>query len=98
MAERKSLYERLLGDLENNSKVKQELSSGRRIGFYRLKTQLGAGNFAQVRLGLHLLTNGELHLRSPVSRLVLVSCDALPLSMASPREGSCEDNGQDSAG
>lgn len=53
-----SLYGRLLQDLEHSAKIKQEVVSGRRIGFYRLKSQLGTGNFAQVKLGLHLLTNG----------------------------------------
>lgn len=54
-----TLYDRLLYDLEHSSKIKQEVVSGRRIGFYRLKSQLGSGNFAQVKLGLHLLSNGE---------------------------------------
>ena len=54
-----TLYDRLLHDLENSAKIKQEVASGRRIGFYRLKSQLGSGNFAQVKLGLHLLSNGE---------------------------------------
>ena len=31
----------------------------RRVGFYRLRGQLGAGNFSKVRFGVHLLTNGE---------------------------------------
>ena len=32
----------------------------KRVGFYKLKGQLGAGNFSKVKLGLHLLTNGKL--------------------------------------
>lgn len=59
MAGRATLYDRLLQDLETSTKVKQEVDSGRRIGFYRLKSQLGSGNFAQVKLGIHLLTNGK---------------------------------------
>ena len=58
MAGARTLYDRLVQDLEHSAKVKQEVISGRRIGFYRLKSQLGSGNFAQVKLGLHLLTNG----------------------------------------
>ena len=61
MAGKGTLYDRLLHDLEHSAKVKQEVASGRRLGFYRLKSQLGAGNFAQVKLGLHLLTNGRRH-------------------------------------
>lgn len=59
MAKSLTLYDRLLHDLDHSQKIKQEIASGRRIGFYRLKSQLGAGNFAQVKLGLHLLTDGE---------------------------------------
>ena len=59
MAARASPYEHLLRDLEQSSKVQQEVMSGKRIGFYRLKGQLGAGNFSQVKLGVHLLTHGE---------------------------------------
>jgi serine/threonine-protein kinase NIM1 len=64
-----TLYDRLLQDLENSAKVKQEVISGRRIGFYRLKSQLGSGNFAQVKLGLHLLTNGEYRVVIAVTHL-----------------------------
>lgn len=53
-----TLYDRLLLDLEQNEKTKNEVASGRRLGFYRLKSGLGSGTFAQVKLGVHLLTNG----------------------------------------
>lgn len=58
-SEPKSLYERLKHDLENDGKVQEEVALGRRVGLYRLKKKLGAGNFAQVKLGVHLLTNGK---------------------------------------
>lgn len=58
MAVSVSPYQHLLRDLEQSSKVQQEVLSGKRIGLYRLKGQLGAGNFSQVKLGVHLLTHG----------------------------------------
>ena len=101
MAGRGSLYDRLLWDLEHSTKVKQEVSSGRRIGFYRLKSQLGAGNFAQVKLGLHLLTNGERatlhHKRQPCTPrdgayriAVMRVCQVY--NPSSPRESGCKSN------
>ena len=54
---RKSLFERLTK--EDDPKLQQDIALGRRIGLYRIKTQLGAGTFAKVKLGIHLLTNGN---------------------------------------
>lgn len=56
---KRSPYERLRHDLDNDPRVAQEIALGKRIGFYRLKGQLGAGNFSKVKLGVHLLTGGE---------------------------------------
>ena len=58
-SEPKSLYERLNHDLQHDAKVQEDVALGRRVGLYRLKKKLGAGNFAQVKLGVHLLTNGK---------------------------------------
>ena len=55
-----TLYEKLRAALEGDPKVAKEVALGTRVGFYRMKGQLGAGNFSKVKLGLHLLTNGEL--------------------------------------
>ena len=57
-AKRQSLYERLTYDLRHDHKVKQEVRLGKRIGLYKLRGQLGTGNFAKVKLGIHLLTTG----------------------------------------
>ena len=56
---RRTLYDRLTHDIQHDHKVKQEVRMGKRIGFYKLKGQLGAGNFAKVKLGVHLLTTGK---------------------------------------
>ena len=52
------LYDRLKHDLDHDPKVSQEIALGKRVGFYRMKGQLGVGNFAKVKLGMHLLTHG----------------------------------------
>ena len=57
-AKRRSPYERITHDLENDHKVKQEVRLGKRVGFYKLRGQLGTGNFSKVKLGIHLLTTG----------------------------------------
>ena len=57
---RQSLYERLTRDIEHDHKVSQEVRMGKRVGFYKLKGQLGTGNFSKVKLGVHLLTTGKL--------------------------------------
>ena len=54
------LYDRLKYDLDHDPKVSQEVALGKRVGMYRLRGHLGAGNFAKVKLGLHLITHGKL--------------------------------------
>eukprot|EP00128_Syssomonas_multiformis_P001269 Colp12_sorted_trinity150504_noHs@30093 len=39
-----------------SKKIMKEVMQGKRIGFYRLKQDLGSGSFAQVKLGVHVLT------------------------------------------
>ena len=52
-------YERILQDLEHDEKIAKEISGGRRIGFYRIRGDLGSGNFSQVKLGYHCLARGK---------------------------------------
>ena len=54
-----SAYERLTRELENDEKVSKEVSAGRRIGFYRIRGDLGSGNFSQVKLGYHCIAKGK---------------------------------------
>uniref|UniRef100_A0AC35GJ63 Protein kinase domain-containing protein n=1 Tax=Panagrolaimus sp. PS1159 TaxID=55785 RepID=A0AC35GJ63_9BILA len=51
-----SLYEKIKLQLEEDEAVQREISLGKRIGFYRLGKELGAGNFSKVKLGVHCLT------------------------------------------
>lgn len=46
-------------DLSHSERVMDELTFGRRVGFYELRGEIGSGNFSHVRLGIHDLTKGE---------------------------------------
>lgn len=52
------LFDRLQYDLDHDPKISKEVVLGKRVGLYRVRGQLGSGNFAKVKLGLHLLTHG----------------------------------------
>lgn len=52
-------FEKLVDNLKNNPEYRKEIFLNRLIGFYRIGSEIGIGNFSQVRLGLHLLTKGK---------------------------------------
>jgi hypothetical protein len=52
-------YERLTQELSNDQRLLKEVTLGRRIGFYKIRGELGSGNFSQVKMGIHNLTRGE---------------------------------------
>lgn len=56
---RDSLYERLVWLHEHDEDSQRELNMGKRIGFYKLKSELGTGNFSKVKLATHQLTKGR---------------------------------------
>jgi len=62
MAPKKSRYEQLLSDLESEEVI-QEVNAGKRIGFYHVKQQLGAGAFARVKLAVHALVGAKVALK-----------------------------------
>ena len=51
-------FEKLSQDLTNDQRVLKEITLGKRIGFYRIRGELGSGNFSQVKMGIHALTRG----------------------------------------
>ena len=53
-------YEKLSIDLTNDQRVLKEITLGKRIGFYRIRGELGSGNFSQVKMGIHALTRGNI--------------------------------------
>lgn len=56
---RLTAYEKLLYDSQHDMRFKAEEKAGRRIGFYRIRGDIGLGNFSRVKLGLHLLAKGK---------------------------------------
>ena len=56
---RDSLYERLVWLHQHDEDSQRELNMGKRIGFYKLKSDLGTGNFSKVKLATHQLTKGR---------------------------------------
>lgn len=53
-----SPYQKLTKDLVEDERCLKEFSLGKRIGFYRMRGDLGSGNFAKVKLGYHCLVKG----------------------------------------
>jgi len=56
---RTSAYEKAVLDLAHDKKLERDLAVGRQVGFYRIRGELGSGNFSQVKLGIHILTRGN---------------------------------------
>lgn len=56
---RLTAYEKLLYDSQHDVRFKAEEKAGRRIGFYRIRGDIGLGNFSRVKLGVHLLAKGK---------------------------------------
>uniref|UniRef100_A0A8D0HEY9 non-specific serine/threonine protein kinase n=1 Tax=Sphenodon punctatus TaxID=8508 RepID=A0A8D0HEY9_SPHPU len=71
-------FEKLTHDMSQDEKVVKELTLGKRIGFYRVRGEIGSGNFSQVKLGIHSLTKGmwTSHIQS-LKQGVKVECNAL---------------------
>lgn len=53
-------YEKVTKDLSNDPNAMKEITLGKRIGFYKIRSELGSGNFSQVKMGVHTLTKGKL--------------------------------------
>lgn len=51
-------YEKVCDDVNNDERYLKELALGKRIGLYRLRGDLGSGNFSRVKMGVHCLTRG----------------------------------------
>ena len=51
-------YAKVCNDVNNDERYLKELALGKRIGFYRLRGDLGSGNFSRVKMGVHCLTRG----------------------------------------
>ncbi|KAK7476067.1 hypothetical protein BaRGS_00032694, partial [Batillaria attramentaria] len=56
-------FERLSQDLSQDQRIIKEITLGKRIGFYRIRGELGSGNFSQVKLGIHALTKEKVAIK-----------------------------------
>lgn len=56
----RTAFGKALYDLTHTERVMNDLTFGRRVGFYELRGEIGSGNFSQVRLGIHDLTKGKI--------------------------------------
>ncbi|KAI7810331.1 putative serine/threonine-protein kinase NIM1-like [Triplophysa rosa] len=56
-------FEKAVYDLTHNQKLVDDLTFGRRIGFYELRGEIGSGNFSQVKLGIHDLTKEKVAIK-----------------------------------
>ncbi|KAJ7993132.1 hypothetical protein DPEC_G00269240 [Dallia pectoralis] len=72
---RQTPFERVLYDMNHDQRVIDDLTMGRRTSFYELRGEIGCGNFSQVRLGIHALSNAP-------SELTL--CPAAPAAPCLP--------------
>lgn len=52
-------YEKIAKCISQNDRWRRELTLGRRIGFYRIRGDVGSGNFSQVKVATHSLTGGK---------------------------------------
>ncbi|XP_069483324.1 serine/threonine-protein kinase NIM1 [Ambystoma mexicanum] len=56
-------FEKLSQDMSQDEKVVKELTLGKRIGFYRVRGEIGSGNFSHVKLGIHSLTKEKVAIK-----------------------------------
>ncbi|CAL1615656.1 unnamed protein product [Knipowitschia caucasica] len=55
--------ERLNLDMCQDDRVVREMTVGRRIGFYKIRGEIGSGNFSHVKLGIHALTKDKVAIK-----------------------------------
>ncbi|XP_061208157.1 serine/threonine-protein kinase NIM1 [Neopsephotus bourkii] len=56
-------FEKLMHDMSQNEKVVKELTLGKRIGFYRVRGEIGSGSFSQVKIGIHSLVKEKVAIK-----------------------------------
>ncbi|KAK2840552.1 hypothetical protein Q7C36_012131 [Tachysurus vachellii] len=55
--------EQLNLDMCQDDRVVREITIGRRIGFYKIRGEIGCGNFSHVKLGVHALTKDKVAIK-----------------------------------
>lgn len=51
--------QKLTNDMCKDEKIIKELIIGRRVGFYKVRGEIGYGTFSRVKLAFHALTKGR---------------------------------------
>ena len=80
-------YEKLSYDLAHDARAMKEITLGKRIGFYRIRGELGSGNFSQVKMGIHMLTKGNYLLFYPFVMFLCSLCSSLAFFLFSLQNG-----------
>ncbi|KAL0979106.1 hypothetical protein UPYG_G00180620 [Umbra pygmaea] len=62
-ARRLTALERLNLEMCQDERVIREITVGRRIGFYKVRGEIGCGNFSHVKLGIHALTKDKVAIK-----------------------------------
>lgn len=52
-------FQKLTRDMCKDEKTIKELIIGRRVGFYKVRGEIGYGTFSRVKLAFHALTKGK---------------------------------------
>uniref|UniRef100_UPI00398ED5DF serine/threonine-protein kinase NIM1 n=1 Tax=Pristiophorus japonicus TaxID=55135 RepID=UPI00398ED5DF len=55
--------EKLSHEIAHDERTIKEVMLGKRIGFYRVRGEIGSGNFSQVKLGVHSLTKEKVAIK-----------------------------------
>ncbi|KTF82262.1 hypothetical protein cypCar_00035317 [Cyprinus carpio] len=55
--------EKLTLEMCNDEDIIKELTVGRRVGFYKVRGQIGCGNFSKVKLAIHALTKDKVAIK-----------------------------------
>ncbi|XP_011662440.1 serine/threonine-protein kinase NIM1 [Strongylocentrotus purpuratus] len=60
---RLTAYEKYMEEMNNDPRALKEVTLGKRIAFYKIRNELGSGNFSQVKMGLHALTKEKVAIK-----------------------------------
>ncbi|XP_032802047.2 serine/threonine-protein kinase NIM1 [Petromyzon marinus] len=80
-------FEKLTWEARTDEVAVRESVLGKRISFYRIRGEIGSGNFSQVKLGVHLLTREKVAIklldksRMDERTLCLLSCEILAMEL-----------------